>query len=328
VRLRQLGHLRSALEAQVDLEALDRTVKDVEQIVADVRPAVVARREEIRAEARQGADERGRTAVEAAGMWGHAQDVNGPEFFRWADIDRAIEIVRSKPAIIRVREFDDFERSTMRKGETHSRMWFPLRALRMGAAALLASDEGCGEHCRRIALEAARQHADGFAEDPLLAAVYRLQRLLGPLGWRMAAVSKPMLDKQAQDLARSLEVEEWLRLDGEFGVTATANYLRVARLLPIVIQAQIKDWSRAGLTDMADGIERALERLPRPAGFERLQPATDPWLNSWLSGDPLAKLSSIVIDGLPRSADSDAVKELAFEMRQVADQARARNGED
>lgn len=227
-----------------------------------------------------------------------------------------------------MREFDDFGRSTTWKGETLSRMWFPLRALRMGAAALLASDEGCGEHCRQIALEAARQHADGFAEDPLLAAVYRLQRLLGPLGWRMAAVSKPMLDKKAQDLARSLEVEEWLRLDGEFGVTATDNYLRVARLLPIFIQAQIKDWSRAGLTAMADEIEGALERLPRPAGFERLQPAADPWLNSWLSDDPLAKLNSTVIDGLPRSDDSDAVKELALEMRQVADQARASNGED
>jgi hypothetical protein len=323
VRRRQLRHLRSALEAQVDLVALDRTVKDVEQIVADVRPAVVARREEIRAEARREAEERGRTAVEAAGIWGHAQDLNRPEFCRWADINRAAEIVRSKAPMSRVREFEYFEGSTTPKGEADTRMWFPLRALRMGAAALLAADEGCAEHCRQIALEAARQHADGFADNPLLAAAYRLQRLLGPLGWRMAAISKPMLDKQAQELANSLEIEEWLRLDGQFGVTASDHYLRAARLLPIMIQARIKDWSTAGLTAMADQVAGTLEHLPRPPGFDRLQPAADPWLDSWLSGDPLAKLSSLVIDGLPGNAESEAVRDLALQMRQVADETNA-----
>jgi hypothetical protein len=198
----------------------------------------------------------------------------------------------------------------------------------MGAAALLASDEGCDEHCRQIALAAARQHADAFADDPLLAAVYRLQRLLGPLGWRMAAISKPMLDKQAQALARSLEVEEWLRLDGQFGMTATDDYLRVARLLPVTIQAQIKDWSTVGLTAIADEIDGALERLPRPSGFDQLQPAGDPWLNSWLSGDPLAELSSTVIDDVPSNTESDAVKELASETRWVADQPSGPNDPD
>ncbi len=207
-------------------------------------------------------------------------------------------------------------------------MWFPLRTLRMGAAALLAADEGCAEHCREIALEAARQHAQGFAAHPLLAAVYRLQRLLGPLGWRMAANSKAMLDKQAQELASSLEVEEWLRLDGQLGVTATDNYLRVARLLPIMIQAQIKDWSTSGLTAKADEIEMLLERLPTPSGFDHLQPAGDPWLNSWLTGDPLAKLSLTVIDGVPARASSGAVKELATRMRQIAGEASARQAED
>lgn len=316
-RRRQLGHLRTALEAQVDLAALDRTVQDVKQIADDVRPVVIARREDIRGEARRQAEERGRAAVEAAGMWGHAQHMNGPDFPRWADIDRAVEIVRERPAIIRVREFDDIEKSTKPRGEEHTRMWFPLRVVRMGAAALLSIDEGCAEYCRAVALEAARQHATEFSGDPLLAAVYRLQRLLGPLGWRMAAVNKPKLDRQAEELAGSLEIEEWLRLDGQFGVTGNDSYLRAARLLPIMAMAQIKDWSVGGLTRAADDIEDALPKLPKPPGFERLQPATDPWLDSWLTGDPLAELSSIVIDELPNHADSNEVRALAAEMRRV-----------
>lgn len=103
----------------------------------------------------------------------------------------------------------------------------------MLCAALLIEDSGCGDYCRQVALDAAHSHATGFAEDPLLAEVYRLQKTLGPLGWRLAAASKSLLDEQAAQLEARLEVEEWLRLDGEIGITATDNYLRAARLWPI-----------------------------------------------------------------------------------------------
>ncbi len=319
IRRRQLRHLKSALEAQIDLGALDRTIDDVKQMVADVRPQVTERRNEIRAEAHRDLSERGGAAVAAAGMWGHAQDINGPHFFNWAPIDRAVEIVRDQPPRLRIREFDDIEKATTPKDEEATRMWFPLRTLRMAAAALLSEDEGCAEHCRAIALEAAQQHANGFADDPLLAATYRLQRLLGPLGYRMGALRMPTIKAEADALVKQLEPEEWLRLDGQFGMSADDGYSREARLMPIAFQAQISDWSVAGLTKTADEIEEALSKLPKPPGLDHLQPITDPWLDSWLTGDPLAKFSLTLIGILESKAETDGIRELIAEMRLIAD---------
>jgi hypothetical protein len=320
-RRRQLAHLRTALEAQVDLGALDRTVEEVKEMVAEVRPLVQERRDEIRDEARRRVLERGRAATEAAGMWGLAGEVDGPLLPRWSDFDRAVEIVREKPVFVRVREFRRLDEATTPARQEHSRMWFGLRVVRMGAAALLCDEEGC-EELAAVALEAARQHATAFADDPLLAAVYRLQRLLGPLGWRMAALTKPMLDEQAKKLAESVEAEEWLRLDGEIGVTGYDDYKRMALLLPRMYLAQVRDWSVEGLNRVANEVEDRLASLPTPPGFDHLQPAGDPWLDSWLKGDPLAELSSSVIDQLPERTESAVVKDLVVQMRKVADEVR------
>lgn len=49
--------------------------------------------------------------------------------------------------------------------------------------------------------------------------------------WRMAALNQPKYEEQATKLAE-LEAEEWLRRDGEMGLTAYDQYRRTARLLP------------------------------------------------------------------------------------------------
>lgn len=319
IRRRQVFRLREALEAQVDLDALDRTLHDVCQIVEEARPLVEARREEIRREARERVEARGRAAIDAAGMWGHAQHVDGPLFCSWGDIDRAVALVRRQPPPLRQREFDCIERATTRTGATHTRMWFQLRVLRMACAAKLINDESCGEYCSEVALQAARDHSSGFADNPLQAVVYRLQRLLGPLGWRIAAVSKPMLDNIAAGLAASLEVEEWLRLDGEFGITATDHYLRTARLLPVLLQARIDDWTVEGISTVADEVEALLERLPKPARLEGLQPAGDPWLDSWLTTDLLRTSSAMVLRDLTAGTTSVEVARFARELLAIVE---------
>jgi hypothetical protein len=318
VRQLQLTYLRQALEAQVDLKVLDETVSDVKSMVEEIRPRVHERREEIRREARERLESAGREAVDAVGMWGHAQAVNGPHFFRWSDVDRAVELVLRQSIQNRKREFDDIERATTPKGETHTRMWFPLRILRMLCAASLIEDPGCGEYCRQVALDAAHLHATGFAADPLLAEVYRLQRMLGPLGWRLAAASKPFLDDQAAKMEARLEVEEWLRIDGEIGITATDNYLRAARLWPIAIQSSINPWTLEAVHQAADAVGELLARLPRPSGFEHLQPAADPWMNSWLDGDPLRKDSELVLRDFHQRFDSATLGEFAYELWRVS----------
>lgn len=318
VRRLQLAHLRQALEAQIDLKALDKTITEVQSIVEEVRPKVHERRQEIRREARERLHSAGNAAIDSAGMWGHAQAVNGPHFFRWADVDRAVELVLRQPVQNRQHEFDDIEHGTTPKNEEHSRMWFPLRILRMLCAALLIEDPGCGDYCRQVALDAARSHVTGFAGDSLLAEVYRLQRMLGPLGWRLAAASKSVLDEQAALLEARLDVEEWLRLDGEIGITATDNYLRAARLWPVVIQSSIRPWDAETVRQAADAVEELLGRLPTPKGFEHLQPATDPWMNSWLIGDPLRTDSEFVLRELPERVGAPSLREFAVRLWEIS----------
>lgn len=296
IRRRQLGHLRRALEAQVDLRALDRTHTDVLEMIDAVRPIVLERREDHRRAGREHMAAESRSVLDAAGMWGHAQRLNRPHFIgHWGELERAVEFVRRQPPSHRIREFDDIERATIPRGAEQTRMWFPLRALRLGTAVLLSEEEGCGDYCREVARVAARQHAAGFADDPLLAASYRLQRLLGPLGWRLAARTKRSIDHDAAALAASLEAEEWLRLDGALGITSPDNFKRFAQLASARILRQVDPWTIDQVTERADEADALLDRLGTPDGFEELLSATDPWLPSWLTGDPLAELSITVL---------------------------------
>jgi hypothetical protein len=309
-----LDHLRKALEAQVDLQALDGTLTEVRAMVEEVRPVVVERRRQIRDEARERATAAGRAAIDKAGMWGLAQHLNGPDpVAGQMNVEATVEIICRVDPIARVREFDDLVRATTPSGETETRMWFWLRIIRMAAAVLLSRTDGCAEHCEAVGREAAHHHATTFADDPLLAAAYRLQRALGRAGWRVAAVSKPMLDEQADALVRTLEVEEWLRRDGEIGITATAQYLRVARLGPVSAQAQIRPWSTEHVNDIADQVEDLLKRLPKPAGLNDLQPAGDAWLDSW-ARDPLRETSEATLRAIPAWTEDPSVADLATEL--------------
>lgn len=287
IRQRQLGHLRTALMAQVDIDALDRTLADVETMVKDARPVVIERREGIQREARERIESQGTPAIDAAGIWGLAGHLNGPLWTTRSDIDHGVELIRRLPTHLRVREFENFEKACIQKDQEQPRMWFWLAVARMGCAILLSDDEGCGQVCREAAIQAANNHANGFADNPIQAASYQLQRHLGPLGWRLAANVKPTLDASAAKLAQSLEVEEWLRLDAEIGLTGTARYKWVALFSPRAVLAQVDPWDKPTIEETTEGVKRLLDALPKPAGFEKLMPIGDPWQESWLRGDPL-----------------------------------------
>lgn len=313
VRRRQLRHLKTALTAQVDLRPLDATLKDVEAMVRELRPTIQKRRDEIRDEVRAEQEAKGEAAVDKAGMWGFVGHANGPMYVNLRDIDRAIHLVERQAPQIRKREFDDFEKAATPKGQTHARMWFWLRIARMGCAVGLCEDEKFGDYFRSVAHEAAAENATALAHDPLLAAEYRLQRALGPLGWRIAANAKPAIDKAAKALEDRLEAEEWLRLDGQLGVTGYAEYKRVALLHPRAWFFGLKPWDVATLTRVGDEAHELLAKLPKPAGFEQLTPAGDPWQESWLTGDPLRSNSAAVL-GVLASRDKGAPSELAAEL--------------
>lgn len=232
----------------------------------------------------------------------------------WADIERAVELVRRQPPIIRNREFDCFEKATTPRGEPVSRMWFPLRVVRLATAVHLMEDEGCAEHCRNAAEEAAADHATAFARDALQAAAYRLQRQLGPLGLRLAALMGDKFEEQAEALAQQLEIEEWLRRDGQIGLTSDDAYMRAAVFGPQAVLTRISPWTAGALTEAAEQAEKLVAALPTPQRYERLQPAGDLWLSSWLAGDPLRTLSVIVLERLRDAPPSPAVGKFAADL--------------
>jgi hypothetical protein len=145
-------------------------------------------------------------------------------------------------------------------------------------------------------------------------ATYRLQRALGRLGWRMAALNQSKFDDVAAKLADTLDAEEWLRRDGEIGLTAYDQYKRTARLLPTMIQASVSPWTLEVITGVAAEVEGQLEQMAKPAGFEDRQPIGDPWLESWKDGDPLRDLSTVLLKDLSGRTESERARTLAEEL--------------
>lgn len=311
VRRDQLKHLRTALMAQVDHKPLDETLEEVSTIVAEARPVVTERREQRYSEARERIETQGGAALDAAGIWGLAGHLNGPLWSTMGDVDHGVRLVREKEPVLRSREFADFEKACIRKEGEAPRIWFWLSLARMGSAVLLSEDEGCGEMCRAAAEQAARDHSSAFADDPLQAASYELQRALGPLGWRVAANAKPQIDEAAKQLEDSLEAEEWLRLDSEIGVSAIADYKRRALFGPRAILAQIDPWDLNTLKRTSKAARMMLEMLPKPDGMEGLLPIGDPWQESWLTGDPLRDASAATLQALATRVDDPGPAALA-----------------
>ncbi|CUR59667.1 hypothetical protein NOCA1190026 [metagenome] len=291
IRSRQLRHLRGALESQLDLAALDRTLTDVRQIVEAARSVVVARREQVRSEARAAADKAAEAALLAAGSGGEAQRLNVPLGLSSLDMQRLADSVRRKPAHARIAEFDRIDEAV---GE---RAWFNVRVARMAAAVLLTQEEGCEEYCRRVATESFDEITSGFASDPLRAAAYQLQRRLGPLGWRVASLAEEDVERATATVAERVDLEEWLRLDGKLGLTASEHYFRVAQFAPVRFLNRISPWTLSTVTGLIATLDSALadltpRSLPQRPVTNGWHPAGDPWLEAWLTGDPAVDLAT------------------------------------
>jgi len=99
------------------------------------------------------------------------------------------------------------------------------------------------------------------------------------------------------------------------GATAEAAYKRIAILGPRAILAQIDPWDVETINEAADAAEKLLASLPKPPGVADLQPAGDPWQESWLRGDPLREGSAAVLARLAQRSDAPSVAAFAAELR-------------
>ena len=93
VRIRQLRHLRLALTAELDLDALNQTIADVTQIVREVGPEIQEIQRTIASDARAQALAHTDAIFERSGTWGLAGQLNGPIAPRFKDIADVVEAV-------------------------------------------------------------------------------------------------------------------------------------------------------------------------------------------------------------------------------------------
>jgi hypothetical protein len=65
------------------------------------------------------------------------------------------------------------------------------------------------------------------------------------------------------------------------------------------------------LTEHAVAAEKLVRALPMPSRYEHLQQAHDPWLNSWIEGDPVRDLTALVLKQIANRVEPPSHHEFA-----------------
>lgn len=261
VRRRQLRHLRTALMAQLDEGVLDQTVRDVEAIVADVRPTVRRNHSTVFLEAFEvGLAERERSAREI-GVLGLAYSCISPNVPITADIESCAQIVRDLDADRRASAFDDFAAAAQINGA--ERMTWGLRVLRLGVALRLVDDEVCGEHAREVAEAAAHDAATGLSAEPVAVAAHEFERVLPAFIARLVLTNATDdAFRLAQAVKEHMDVEAWIRRDATVGLGAGAILDRQIELAFRAAWTQFAPWTEDALREATAEIRRLLAQLP------------------------------------------------------------------
>jgi hypothetical protein len=260
LRRRQLHRLSIGLRAEIDPSVLDATSSEVAAIVAEARPYVQENRKAIAADQAE-RDRRTREAIDAAaGIFGMAQELNGPFEIRFADVDRALALLLKKPANQRAEEFANFLRATQVPAGGPQRPWWNLRVLRLGAALRIRGIEGCGEFAEYTIREAVRDHLLGFPDDPLARAAHRLERPLPVVMGRL--YSEPSLI----DL-RAIAAQTTMTVDEEMLIRRPVSGSGLAQL-HVNLEARrvwnMVPWSEEALVRSAKLFEGLAQSLPDP----------------------------------------------------------------
>lgn len=223
VRQRQLRHLERALLAQLDDEALDKTIADVASIVQRARPTVGKNRAQVQVAAYvKAVAERDRTG-RAAGVGGLASAVNSPHMGWARDLDLCAEMIVDRPAHERAAAFREIALAADIRGAT--RMTFALRLFRLGVALRLVGTPGCAEDAAEAARVEASNGAENFPADPVARSAHRFELVLAAFFGRVVqAAGTDEALAAATRLRATVDVETWLRQEAT-GLVGARNAL-------------------------------------------------------------------------------------------------------
>lgn len=258
VRKSLFSKLQQALEAELDLNVLNTVVDEVRAIAERARPSILENRQSVRADQRN-QDQIVQDRIDRyAGLWGMAQEVNGPTGISSHHVDRAVGILTGVSANGRAAEFGrlfDAARSPSPAGPI--RAWGALRVLRLAVALVVREKDGCSWAEPTIA-DSVRDHLLGFPEDPLVAAAHGFERVLSSVAVRI--FSDPEIVDNASKLSlweSTADEEQQLRRPGSPEGMALGQIERSCRQIWNSV-----DWTLPGIRDMQGGATKLLNALP------------------------------------------------------------------
>jgi hypothetical protein len=260
VRQRQLRHLRSALAAQVDYEALDQTLLDVQGIVNDARIAVTKNRASVQVEAMSRALNRRDRDGRAAGVGGLAQATNSPHMGLARDLDLCSQMIIDMPAANRTAGFDEIAAAAAIRSST--RMTFALRMFQLGVALRLVGIPGVSKRAKDVAGAGVRAGALNFPDDPLPRAAHIFEMTLtAMLGRTVLAQGTDAALAAEQDLRSQVDTETWLRMKGAFEAGPEVTLMKQVEIHFRLLWFNFEPWSVDALDEATVKFSAHLDQL-------------------------------------------------------------------
>ena len=256
-RRRQLRHLRRALAAQLDEEALDQTVRDVQAIVDEVRPEIRAKQAAVTSEAWNELFQRWADGDEDAGVWGIALAANGANTVVGGQVFTCARLIRERDPAERNSAYGEML-SVARVKDTLRQTW-SLRVLRLAVALRGVGLDGCDQVARSTALELALDASARFQGDSLAEAAHEFERVLPAFIARLALAHGTDAAKAAVARARqTFDVERFLRAAVLEGLTAEGLIGQSVELGLRQVWVGFEPWTAAALQDATEAIRSSL----------------------------------------------------------------------
>jgi hypothetical protein len=292
-RRRQLRHLRRALAAQLDDQALDQTLRDVQTIVDDLRPEIRRKQAAVTSEAWAEQFERWEAGDRQAGVWGIAFAANGVRGPVGAEILTCAELIREREPEHRADAFDEML-AVARVGDTARQTW-SLQVLRLSVALRCVGVDGCDSIARETALGLVRDAAERYPGDPVAAAAYELWRVLPAFLARLVLVYQADSATEQVERARAtFDVERFLRDQVLAGLNEEAMLGQTIDLLFRQVWTGFAPWTVEALQAAAQTCWELLTTMPQ-SGRVTIGQVNNANFETPLESDPLVPITRNVL---------------------------------
>jgi hypothetical protein len=290
VRRRQLRHLRRALSVQIDEEALNQTIRDVQAIAEELRPAVREKQAAITSEAWAEQFERWTQNDRDIGVWGIAFGANSVRMPVVAEVLACVELILGREPDERTDAFDEML-SVARVNGTIRQCW-PLHVLRLSVALRCVGADGCDNIARDTATKLARDAAETYPGYPVMAAAHQLWCVLPAFICRLALVYQADPARAQVEQARAIfDVERFLRDQVLEGLSEEAMLAQTVDMMFRRVWTSFDPWSVENLQAAESACRNLLDVLPPSPPGVRIGQVNNENFTLAVDHDPLVPIT-------------------------------------